>query len=198
MDELRRKAAERLKRLSPLEIASRSSLAVENLADWLAKNASPDSVVGLFRPPEENVWGEANPYSLISHPGLAEYHFAFPRVIDRIDRGMDFAIPIAESDWAKGVYGNPEPWTDLPSVDPLDLEVIVVPGLVFGSLGERIGRGAGYYDRFLASAPASIRIGFGYDFQLESGPVLQAEWDARMDFVATDLRLVETRIRPLN
>ena len=45
-------------------------------------------------------------------------------------------------------------------------DVCLVPALAFDSAGNRVGYGGGYYDRFLAQHPTSIRIGLGYDFQL--------------------------------
>lgn len=47
-----------------------------------------------------------------------------------------------------------------------DYDLILVPGLAFDLLGNRIGYGAGYYDRFLAEHPSSQKIGLAFDFQL--------------------------------
>ena len=51
------------------------------------------------------------------------------------------------------------------SKDKIDL--VVVPGRAFDQQGNRLGRGRGYYDKFLASLPAGIpRIGLAFDFQV--------------------------------
>lgn len=47
-----------------------------------------------------------------------------------------------------------------------DYDLILVPGLAFDAMGNRIGYGAGYYDRFLFQHPASKKIGLAFDFQL--------------------------------
>jgi 5-formyltetrahydrofolate cyclo-ligase len=112
-------------------------------------------------------------------------------VISRFDGEMDFSIPIHPSDWSIGVFGNPEPRTELPETDPGEIDAIVVPGVVFGAGGERIGRGAGFYDRYLSRARSALRIGFAFDFQLLEEEVPQSEWDARMDVIVTDRRIVE-------
>jgi 5-formyltetrahydrofolate cyclo-ligase len=128
-------------------------------------------------------------------PELALHHFAFPRITDRFQRELDFSIPAHPTDWIIGQYGIMEPIPDLPAVEPAALDFIVVPAVIFGVRGERIGRGGGFYDRYLPQAAGAVRIGFGFDFQLVGEPLPQADWDAKMDVVVTDLRIIETSAR---
>lgn len=46
-------------------------------------------------------------------------------------------------------------------------EIIIVPGLFVDKNGNRLGRGKGYYDRFLSGSqvPLARRIFLGYEFQ---------------------------------
>ncbi len=46
-------------------------------------------------------------------------------------------------------------------------EIIIVPGLFVDKAGNRLGRGKGYYDRYLAASqlPVAQRIFLGYEFQ---------------------------------
>lgn len=71
--------------------------------------------------------------------------------------------------------------------------VVLVPGLGFDPQGHRLGRGGGYYDRFLARrAPTSLAVGVCFDQQLiERVPV--EPHDASVDMVLTDRRVVYTR-----
>lgn len=67
-----------------------------------------------------------------------------------------------------------------------DIAVLIVPGVAFDRRGNRLGRGKGYYDRFLASIPPNqiLTIGIGLDSQLfEEIPV--DEHDQCMNMIRT-------------
>lgn len=71
----------------------------------------------------------------------------------------------------RGKFGIPEPTT--PPYQG-DIDMIIVPAVAFDKHGHRLGRGGGYYDRFIKKHPHAILIGVGYDFQLvEEVPVLR-------------------------
>ena len=66
----------------------------------------------------------------------------------------------------KGPYGVYEPATEN-LVKPEDLDLVIVPGLAFDKKGNRLGRGKGYYDRFLSSLSSKTHsIGLAFDFQI--------------------------------
>lgn len=63
-----------------------------------------------------------------------------------------------------GPLGIPAPSSRLAYNGPI--ESAIVPGLGFTRDGARIGYGAGYYDRWLASHPHTARIGVAFECQL--------------------------------
>ena len=76
----------------------------------------------------------------------------------------------------RGLYGILEPQVKKPMpVEQVDL--LIVPGVAFDKKGNRLGRGKGYYDRFLNTLnPDTPRIGLAFDFQiLPSLPITSAD-----------------------
>ena len=66
----------------------------------------------------------------------------------------------------KGPYGVRQP-SARTGVSLSKLDVVVVPGVAFDRRGNRLGRGKGYYDRFLKKLPKKThRIGLAFDFQI--------------------------------
>ena len=75
-------------------------------------------------------------------------------------------------------------------VEPAQIDCVIVPGAAFDVLGNRLGLGGGYYDRFLPRAVNAKKIALAYDFQLvESLPT--EPHDATIDAVLTPKRFSE-------
>lgn len=52
-----------------------------------------------------------------------------------------------------GAYDLPEPPPSSPVIQPNQLGAVFVPGLAFDAQGYRLGRGGGFYDRYLKKLP---------------------------------------------
>jgi 5-formyltetrahydrofolate cyclo-ligase len=90
-----------------------------------------------------------------------------------ISKGTKRLIPraiTAQATLEKGPYGIMQPKKYCSRlIAKHNLDLVVVPGLAFDSSGVRLGRGKGYYDRFLASLPKKTHtVGVCFDFQLVS------------------------------
>lgn len=81
----------------------------------------------------------------------------------------------------EGEYHILEP-KDLPSVGKKDIDVVLVPGVAFSHDGYRLGRGKGYYDRFLADIPNAWTIGVPFAYQITDDVPVE-EHDVRLNEV---------------
>ncbi|MBQ1952290.1 MAG: 5-formyltetrahydrofolate cyclo-ligase [Alistipes sp.] len=82
-----------------------------------------------------------------------------------------------------GAFGIEEPGDGALLCSPSEIELMVVPGVAFTATGDRMGRGRGYYDKYLSQSDfRAYTIGVGYAHQLvDTLPV--AEHDRRLDKV---------------
>ena len=92
----------------------------------------------------------------------------------------------AESLQPSEPYGILEPTTPEFSISNFQF-VAVVPGMAFDRQGHRLGRGKGYYDRFLSRIPNIYKIGVCFPFQLID-KVPSEPTDILVDEVLSDIR----------
>ena len=100
----------------------------------------------------------------------------------------------ADSAWTGLVgarYGLREPPPDAMKVEPGEIDLVLVPGVAFDLGCHRLGRGGGFYDRFLSRAELNraFLIGVGFGPQLVS-MVQRAGHDRPVDAVVTDREIV--------
>ncbi len=79
-----------------------------------------------------------------------------PRVTS--DTDMELRRYTGTKDLKRGAFGIMEP-TGALFTDYEKIEIVVVPGMAFDAAGHRLGRGKGYYDRFLSLVPEAYKIG---------------------------------------
>mgnify|MGYP001614845853 FL=1 len=91
---------------------------------------------------------------------------------------------------AGGVFGLSEPDSTAPEVDP---GVLLVPLLGFDRAGNRIGWGAGFYDRTLARLRGEgkvVAVGIAFAAQ-ELARVPADDRDEPLDWIATEREIVK-------
>ena len=82
--------------------------------------------------------------------------------------------------------------TKKPEYNSSDIDLVIVPGVVFDVKMARYGRGLGYYDRFLDRLDAEIKIiALAYDFQVSNKELKLDEWDIKMDYIITEKRVIQ-------
>ncbi len=96
-------------------------------------------------------------------------------VVPAILPGSKKLFPCRLKDYRQGLvtgpYGVDQPEVSKDSlINPEKIDLFIIPGLAFDSKGNRLGRGQGYYDRFLARISRYIpRIGVAFNFQVVNG-----------------------------
>lgn len=82
----------------------------------------------------------------------------------------------------RGRLGVPEPQT---FTYRGHIDLIIVPGVVFDQHRHRIGRGGGYYDRFLRKQLTAKKVGVCYSFQLKKHTIPHSWRDQKLDRIIT-------------
>ena len=173
--ELRTELARRLAALGPTEIARRSAQACGHLIDLRPR---PKAVMAYLALP-----GEADPAAAIASWRAAGVPVAAPKV-NWSNRTMQPALLGGEL--VTGRHGLREPPPDASLLELNEIGLVVVPGLGFSAGGARLGRGGGFYDRFLARLPAGTEtVGLVLSCQLMDEIPTDAH-DRAVDMVVTE------------
>ncbi len=101
---------------------------------------------------------------------LPDRRFVFPRVDGAT---MSFYQPVNPNNLPPGAWGIGEPTADSPLVLGTQIDLFLCPGMAFTRAGLRLGRGRGYYDRYLGAIEGNRPILYGVtfsDFLLETLP----------------------------
>ena len=110
--------------------------------------------------------GEVDTFAMIRKAMDLKKQVALPVVL----RGQRTLIPTLTQnmkDLRLSTYGIHEPRRHKDREIALEcLDAVVVPALAFDKANNRLGRGKGYYDRFLKSLSSAVTVGIAFDFQI--------------------------------
>ena len=111
-----------------------------------------------------------------------------PKVSWSQRRMIPVEIRSLSDDLAETTMGIREPVSGIPFPIPM-IDLVIVPGLGFDEFGNRLGRGRGFYDRFLAHPEfAGVACGLAFEEQVVSSmPVGPLDRGVRM--VVTDAKV---------
>ncbi|NIM70875.1 MAG: 5-formyltetrahydrofolate cyclo-ligase [Xanthomonadales bacterium] len=125
-----------------------------------------------------------------------------PAMHDLLHEGVTLALPVLEGNGEPGLvlrrwhaqaemvnnhFGIPEPVFE-PRIEVRALDVCCVPLVAWDPCGNRLGMGAGYYDRLLGplrDQARPLRMGVGYALQQVEDLPAEA-WDVPLHGVVTD------------
>lgn len=111
-----------------------------------------------------------------------------------------FQPPPPPPDWQQTRHNLWQPHDELPALKLAEISIVLIPGLAFDKSGGRLGRGGGFYDRFLArlrkqNADTKF-VGICLDEQIVSTVPMSVDsyaQDMRMDMILTPTRLLACR-----
>jgi 5-formyltetrahydrofolate cyclo-ligase len=160
-------------RLDPKERRDRSARLCEAIGRETAWERA--GTVALFAPQDtepdvELLWLQAGA-KIFCYPRLSTGGLDFVRVLDRA------TLTMGRWNIREPAFGSAQ------IVAPSEIDLILVPGVAFTREGERLGRGGGYYDRFLAQREVrAVKIGICFVEQLVDELPIDPH-DARVDCV---------------
>ncbi len=160
---------------------------------WAARDAAPratvlvpDAFLARLRPEivvtsYVPVGSEADPSPLAQAAVAAGCRLALPHVVDRASpiRFLHWADEIALAD---GPYGLRQPPADTAELVP---DIILTPLVGFDRRGNRVGQGAGHYDRAFATHPDAWRVGVALSVQ-EVPALTPDAWDVPLHAIITE------------
>jgi 5-formyltetrahydrofolate cyclo-ligase len=112
--------------------------------------------------------------------------WGFPRCIGQ-ELSWHVWSPAGELTLQSGAFGILEPHSDAPSLEPEQIDLMLVPAVACARQGYRLGYGGGFYDRLLAEPKwakvPTIGVIFGFA-HLQTLPI--DEWDQPLTGVCTE------------
>lgn len=151
-----------------------SARLVQNLQEWLSTCPEFRCIALFAAMPRE-------PDLLPLVALMPERRFVFPSIREGV---MEFHPIVNVVELSAGTWGILEPRAEAQICAPSEIDLLLCPGLAFTRAGHRLGKGKGYYDRYLTRfinpRPPCYGVTFSA-FVCESIPC--EPHDAMMDWV---------------
>lgn len=184
---IRKEILQKRLRLSPGEVAAKSRAIAEQVFDLPAFAAA--KTIMAYVPFRNEV--DTSP------------------IIERaLSTGKRVVVPISElstmrlipseiwdypGDLTEGTYGILEPRPDcVRPRDPNEIDLVLVPGVAYDFCGNRLGYGAGFYDRFLDSLPQAKSVALAFSLQVLDDAYPEPH-DHPVQFLVTEEQVIDCR-----
>lgn len=157
----RRQALARRKALSPSERADSS----RQLCNQILRSAAYRNAETIL---VYNAFGSEADLSVLIEQAVADgKNVCWPCCISGIE--MLALAPTSDSGWRTGAFGIREPVPDHSErIEPDEIDLVLIPCAAFDRFGNRLGMGAGYYDRFLPQCTHAVRMIAAFEAQREA------------------------------
>jgi 5-formyltetrahydrofolate cyclo-ligase len=177
--ELRQHLRGALAQISPEQLHQRSVQACTLLTSTQEFKRAQIIMVFLSLP------NELDTTSLVLHAWQGMKRVLAPKVSWEQRRMLPIEIQSLSDDVSESPLGIREPAQGVP-FPVANIDLVVVPGLGFDLNGNRIGRGRGFYDRFLAHRDwHGVACGLAFEDQVNEQVPTEA-LDMRVDMLVTD------------
>lgn len=93
------------------------------------------------------------------------------------------------TEFEQGPFGILEPVANTFKA-PQEIQGLLIPGLGFNKNGCRLGRGKGFYDKYLEDF-SGVKVGVCWSFQVIDTPLPCEDHDVKMDYLLTDHGLIK-------
>ncbi len=174
----RRESIRQREAMSDSQRAARSQVIVQNIT------GSPEFQKARTIMSYRAMKGEVDLKELDKIAILAGKRVVYPRCVNRTE--MIALYPNDETTWQKGVLGIQEPIAVRSTqVQPQEIDLVLCPCTTFDEDCNRLGMGAGYYDRFLPQCKNATIAAVAFEMQ-KSPNVMTERHDQKMDKVFTD------------
>lgn len=180
-NKLRQEIAELRSRLTEEEVASMSNQIQFNIStiDCFKKSKSIFTYVSYKN--------EVSTISIIKQ-NISKHIITVPYITNTSKHEMEPSLITDIKDLTPKEYGILGP-THLSPYNLDNINIAIIPGVVFSRKGQRIGQGKGFYDKLLESR-SIIKIGLAYSFQvLDSIPT--DRHDVNMDYIVTEKEVIK-------
>lgn len=112
--------------------------------------------------------GEVDTKEMLKEAIKSGKRVCLPVVKESQKRMFPSLVSDLKKELGAGAYGIMQPKKDfIRPVALSDMNLVIVPAVAFDKYGNRLGRGKGYYDRFLKKLPSStLTVGLAFGFQV--------------------------------